>query len=903
MSSLASGTGGARRPHQRRGLSSASNGANVNVTSRLSRNSTDLDLHRNNNHTDDESDAQSHMTHSPSPYNVDAVVHSLIARMEDEDGEVEMTQDSDNADAVVNNNAHHNSSFSYNSNGNHRHSYLGTTAGTASELSMLDIQVQDEEVQFERTSSNSRAAASAATASTKGVLPQGVWADDDQELLAFTQTHASQQGHTLYSRKGGHWIASTICQFLPCLMIVAMVVVSVTFGSIMHIRHSNNAIMTSNDDSTSTSTPAYTGTNSREKKELSLPPSGLPLTCAPEKVTQGQKGSVSTALVALCASACHPSTCCFTFNATENCFSFGENDLICNAYRPSCSILGAAYGGEGIGPGTDSGPNSGDATSSTSTPPLAVTLADTDPPPNLASICDKQQLRDDPSSCEQACVSVACCFDGKAENEGGAGSCFQEYISTCDAFGPCQTLTLSEEEILDDDFVLIMSPSELQDWCAGSDMNACQEACEEASCCVATAGDEGGEQDGKSKQMCDEYDTEACFSYRFCEAVVPEFAIYMDVDANMEVDMDAQYGYGGEDEDEDGDGDSPDDDTPVDDNNFNLESAELVEAMDIQRTCNFLYFDEDPELEEDCRFMCELAECCIVDVDQSISDNANINANININANCLNDNRNICAKFAPCVSVNDAFSVVADKLYALVDAPPDTIEDYCNEDYLNSSGAVGGLCESICEVASCCVEPHPAANCLDEYSNTCQMYAACSLVFDQFSGITTTVLAAPISDLAQVCDPALLQDITMREDCEDGCAPAKCCFLPISDPDYCQTTPSYKDRCDEYAEPCQALYAYEYVLGDGGKHIESYLNAHANATPDADADAIMNGPDQEARSELKFICAEPALLADANSCADACEAALCCYPDETGYTACRDVTNCPSYMPCRNLWK
>jgi len=74
------------------------------------------------------------------------------------------------------------------------------------------------------------------------------------------------------------------------------------------------------------------------KKQLSKtpPPENIAEVCSPEIVAQSKYA---------CTQACAPSLCCFALETSRDCYSFGDNHLICDQYRNFCSVLGSLYGG------------------------------------------------------------------------------------------------------------------------------------------------------------------------------------------------------------------------------------------------------------------------------------------------------------------------------------------------------------------------------------------------------------------------------------------------------------------------------------------------------------------------------------------------------------------------------
>ena len=528
-----------------------------------------------------------------------------------------------------------------------------------------------------------------------------------------------------------------------------------------------------------------TGTFSRPK--LAPPPQDLEIFCDPSEIENYD--------IDVCESLCRPSKCCFSSDNSNACYSYSDNDIKCDDYRLWCSILGAAYGGIGSGPpkgGTIDSKNTTDTSSENtidntgqdnagslpsnqnelggSSNSSTTTLSDS--PLELEYWCNGQ----DTDSCSAACEQAKCCLDVEMQR-------CQIPLETCITYIYCAEIipefadlegqvagTFSTQPPTDG---IMPAPSpDLATICAKADGNypslsiVCENLCLPVSdCCV----------NENPVKNCFSTNVETCLEYKPCEAVDPR---YENLVANRVGD----------------DSDS---------------SSSLTEPpTDIARTCNFLYFAEDPESEDQCRLICESAKCCTSD---------------DTTSSCVQTDVATCLQYMPCVSVDQGFLKLASTPYGELYAPSaDEIQKVCSSEQINSSGGVDGECQHLCDNAACCVHPVAEANCLDQYQSVCQMYAPCAIVFPEFGQLDSRAAAdtlpssvteegdttdppdtsgppPPPDQLSFLCSRATLG--VSSSPCESECISAKCCFTDLTGVQQCENT----EQCNKY-QICNNLW-------------------------------------------------------------------------------------------------
>jgi hypothetical protein len=422
-------------------------------------------------------------------------------------------------------------------------------------------------------------------------------------------------------------------------------------------------------------------------------------------------------------------------------------------------------------------------------------------PSNLAALCDESADEHTLSMCRKTCTPVECCW------RNGAKECPDGTGDVCSSYSACELLNRSPPN----------APLDMDEWCFGDlpeEREACENACSAGKCCIET-------------------DAGKCFNHKYvCEDYFP-CALVNKAFGDMDLD---------------GDG-IPDLEIPSD-NGISLNRPPNTLIKD----CNFLYFESDASAKTVCENACANAACCIDD---------------DVNANCFEEDEILCLGYFPCISVNEKFSTMIEQPY---EAPKELGHDSSlSNDCQNSStdDVARSKCEEACGGGECCVQEVGNANCYRKFEEGCKAYAPCAAVFDQFAfmavdtGGPSVSLPVPVSNLAQICDPATLTDAEPREECAEECSAADCCFFDPDDTYYCHTT--NLDECETY-KPCKALQSI-------------YL-----ALPPADLDPRCSSGEVE----------------DAAYCDDMCKPASdCCIADDPTINCfAENESVCLQYAPC-----
>lgn len=240
-------------------------------------------------------------------------------------------------------------------------------------------------------------------------------------------------------------------------------------------------------------------------------------------------------------------------------------------------------------------------------------------------------------------------------------------------------------------------------------------------------------------------------------------------------------------------------------------------------------------------------------------------------ASCFEGNANLCASYAPCLSLTLPKATPPPSPATLpndeggppkkppIPEPPTNLPIICGpESRQTPQGQV--KCQAACLPGSCCGSADPQTSCFLENESTCALYGPCQALLDAAGGdkVGSSPPPPPPDYLPQVCSYEILGRQEYFELCRKICAAAECCLDG--------TCPSQEDGdadvCLQY-EPCR------------------------NLRP------LPNPP-----VNLSLLCSEQD---DLRGCEEACEAAMCCFSSNTDSCFDSQSESCAKYGACGAL--
>ena len=177
---------------------------------------------------------------------------------------------------------------------------------------------------------------------------------------------------------------------------------------------------------------------------------------------------------------------------------------------------------------------------------------------------------------------------------------------------------------------------------------------------------------------------------------------------------------------------------------------------------------------QQCHDKCQTHLCCFTD-DTSLAGNGNCD-NIHIEA---------CNAYKSCerlVTPHKGYALADDSM-ALNDVA-DSVEELCTlpDDPTLITGEWVTNCHAVCAPRLCCLlDEKIGSNCRDTMgSKECEAYDPCEVLIDANEG---QVMMDPhaISDIDNVCDIDLVQNLKERGTCEFMCKRRSCCFEKEAD--------------------------------------------------------------------------------------------------------------------------
>ena len=374
----------------------------------------------------------------------------------------------------------------------------------------------------------------------------------------------------------------------------------------------------------------------------------------------------------------------------------------------------------------------------------------------------------DMDACKDVCRNIPDCCNF---HNGQDVLCLEEELEACVTHAACQVL--QQEDVP-------AAPTELADWCDGSNPTACQQACEPVACCY----------DSGNTESCLRNNFLQCLDYAPCQNLRPNTRV-----KTAPADLDEVCNPFTGDRDTCKDVCESNGSCCWDENLFGgnclldnfvscltyapcgtllLDNANgIIDSPpdDLDEKCNIqelLIGDSQP-----CEDACEPAACC---VDPNMEDN------------CFLADPLACVEYDSCAL-----------LFLLqrgddVPKPPANLGQTCSLSNIRNDPEP---CQQACEVASCCIDTEFQDNCLVRGNALrCREYAPCALLAivngggggdDDGDDVeeppvedipvegSPLSLEEPPEDLNEVCSVRNMVKPGGRQQCRDVCEAASCC--------------------------------------------------------------------------------------------------------------------------------
>ena len=240
-------------------------------------------------------------------------------------------------------------------------------------------------------------------------------------------------------------------------------------------------------------------------------------------------------------------------------------------------------------------------------------------------------------------------------------------------------------------------------------------------------------------------------------------------------------------------------------------------------------------------------------------------------ASCFEGNANLCAGYAPCLSLTLPKATPPPSPATVpnedggppkkppIPEPPKNLPTICGpESRQTPEGQVE--CQAACLPGSCCGSADPETSCFLENESTCALYGPCQALLDAAGGdkVGSSPPPPPPEYLPQVCSYEILGRQEYFELCKKVCAAAECCL----DGTCTSEEDGDADVCLQY-EPC--------------RNLRPLPNPPAN---------------------LSLLCSEQD---DLRGCEEACEPAMCCFSSNTDSCFDSQSESCAKYGACGAL--
>ena len=172
-----------------------------------------------------------------------------------------------------------------------------------------------------------------------------------------------------------------------------------------------------------------------------------------------------------------------------------------------------------------------------------------------------------------------------------------------------------------------------------------------------------------------------------------------------------------------------------------------------------------------CRRTCAAAECCLDGTCPSEDDG----------------DADVCLQYEPCRNLRP------------LPYPPATLALLCSDEN-NLRG-----CEEACEPAMCCFSSN-TDSCFDSQTESCTRYGACGALMTPDDGDKPGVvpMPPPNAQIDKVCATSRIDSKNGRQQCDEVCKPALCCFNTDIDLGF-NCFSENEEACGEYG-PCMILF-------------------------------------------------------------------------------------------------
>ena len=491
-------------------------------------------------------------------------------------------------------------------------------------------------------------------------------------------------------------------------------------------------------------------------------------------------------------------------------------------------------------------------------------------PGTLKMVCDKGTSSILSSSCQQSCNKAECCW-----NPNGNFVCSSETQANCPAYiEPCAVMMEQEMETEEKEQEQVVTtkapeltemtvaapPFTLRNECRAESgaTDVCQEQCAQAECCWShdspyTCTSDTVHNCGIYKSLCSFYNTDTYEQVRETPSPLPQTL----------------------------QGDLPFPPAPI----------------------GISFFCDPGHMGEDnldvCQIKCNDADCCWKTGVES----------------CVNSvPNNACAAYTEaCAFWNDRGAENNNAATTTAEAAPESVPETTAPE---TSSTLEVAPESVPETTApetsstpeVAPESVPETTTTSSNSNTGDSHSTTSMaghsdteIFEEDQATTPAaaqasapeIPAAP-ADLQSRCSFLSLSTFSGKQDCQDQCAQAECCWVPQGNADgivSCQA--DHKDTCDAWMT-CGVL------IGVGDGHGVSGITPPTAATASNNSEnaSVNTESTSGSSSAVAKACDVSSTSFQRSQCISVCQAGTCCF-DAT--EVCHESIDCTEYSPCSVL--
>lgn len=354
----------------------------------------------------------------------------------------------------------------------------------------------------------------------------------------------------------------------------------------------------------------------------------------------------------------------------------------------------------------------------------------------------------DKTECAKVCAGAHDCCGFR--HHGTDATCLQEELEGCVNYSSCHVLIQQE------DGEIPAAPSQLNEWCSGSDLAACEQACQPVQCCY----------DDRAADSCLRNQFLQCLDYAPCQNLRTNAQLNTAPDNLDELCNPFM-----------GDGDQCESVCEAeggccwDQNLFggNCLANNFVTCLTYLPCATMLLDDANEVIDappENLDELCTIQELLIGDASacEAACAPADCCADPDMETNCFLSDPLACIEYTQC-----------GLLWLLqrgddLPKPPADIGQTCSVSSIRDDPQP---CEAICEVAECCVDRDFQDNCLiGGNALRCREYAPCALMAI-IGG--DNVVEEPPETLNEVCSMNKVMSQKGRQECKDLCETAACC--------------------------------------------------------------------------------------------------------------------------------